>query len=167
MVLIDQHAAHESVLYYRLLKQWADRQPESQPMLDPLPVELTPEEMDDVVGAKEILERYGLALEPFGDTAWVLRAVPAMARRVSGAAMLHEVLACQRNRGAQSDTHLAIAASIACHSAVRAGQVLDMQEMEALSQALVAETNPQHCPHGRPTTLSVSTGVLERQFGRA
>ena len=167
MVLIDQHAAHESVLYYRLLKQWEVRTPESQPMLDPLPIELTPEEMDRLSGAAEIFGRYGLELEPFGDTTWMLRAVPAMARRVDCAALLHEVLASHRSPGAESDARLAVAASIACHSAVRAGQTLDHEEMEALSYALATEANPQHCPHGRPTTLRVSTGMLEREFGRA
>ena len=167
MVLIDQHAAHESVLYYRLLKQWEARAPESQPMLDPLPVELTPDEMDGLSGVAEVLGRYGLELEPFGDTTWMLRAVPAMARRVDCAALLHDVLASHRSPGAESDARLAVAASIACHSAVRAGQTLDHEEMEALSYALASEANPQHCPHGRPTTLRVSTGMLEREFGRA
>lgn len=167
MQLIDQHSAHESVLYYRLLNQWSERAPEVQPMLEPLPVELTPEQMDAVSQAGDVLERYGITLEPFGDSTWLLRTVPAMARTVNGAKLVADVLDAAKGSGDSApDAHHAVAASIACHSAVRAGQSLGMQEMEALSSALVAETNPQHCPHGRPTTIRVTTGMLEREFGR-
>jgi DNA mismatch repair protein MutL len=168
LYLIDQHAAHESVLYYRLLKQWEAREPEVQPMLEPLPIELTPEQMDAVAGAADALARYGIVLEPFGDTTWLLRAVPAMARKVSGARLVAEVLAAEGHGYSDgTEVHLAIAASIACHSAIRAGQGLGQEEMEALGHALATETNPQHCPHGRPTTIRVTTGMLEREFERA
>ena len=166
MYLIDQHAAHESVLYYRLLRQWQEHQPEVQPMLEPLPIELTPEQIESLALSKGDLDSFGLNLEPFGDTTWLLRSVPAMARRVDGAKLVAEVLDRQRS-GDTTATHTAIAASIACHSAVRAGQGLDQQEMEALGHALATETDPHHCPHGRPTTIRVTTGMLEREFGRA
>ena len=167
MHLIDQHAAHESVLYYRLLRQWEERSAEVQPMLDPLPIELTAEQLDAVPVAEEMLARYGITLETFGDTTYLLRSLPAMARRVDGAKLVAEVLAIAGKAGVHApDVQHAVAASIACHSAVRAGQALDQQEMVALSNALVAETNPNHCPHGRPTTIKVTTGMLEREFGR-
>ena len=166
MYLIDQHAAHESVLYYRLLRQWANSAPEVQPMLEPLAVGLTPQQMDALGEGRAVLERYGLLVEPFGDDTLLVRAVPVMARRVDAAKLVAEALDgfAARNNGA--DTHLATAASIACHSAVRAGQTLDLQEMTALGEALASEMNPQHCPHGRPTVIRVSTDVLGRQFGR-
>ena len=168
MHLIDQHAAHESVLYYRLLRQWEDRGAEVQPMLDPLPIELSVEQLDAVPIAQELLARYGINLEPFGDATYLLRSLPAMARRVDGAKLVAEVLAIAAKAGALApEIQHTVAASIACHSAVRAGQVLDTQEMEALIAALITETNPNHCPHGRPTTLKVSTNMLEREFGRA
>ncbi len=166
MYLIDQHAAHEAVLYYRLLRQWEERQPEVQPMLEPLPVELTPEQVEALPGAQPTLERYGVALEPFGGSTWLVRTVPLMARSISAARLIAEVLDAHRG-GADAETHLAVAASIACHSAVRAGQPLDPQEMEALSSALMADDIPQHCPHGRPTMLRVTTSALEREFGRS
>ncbi len=166
MYLIDQHAAHEAVLYYRLLRQWEERQPEVQPMLEPLPVELTPEQVEALPGAQPTLERYGVTLEPFGDATWLVRSVPLMARSISAAKLVAEVLDAHRG-GADAETHLAVAASIACHSAVRAGQPLDSQEMEALSSALMADDIPQHCPHGRPTMLRVTTSALEREFGRS
>ena len=166
MYLIDQHAAHESVLYYRLLRQWANSAPESQPMLEPLPMELTPQQMDALNEGRAALERYGLLVEPFGDDALLVRAVPVMARRVDAAKLVAETLDSFASRGSGAETHLAVAASIACHSAVRAGQTLDQQEMTALGEALASEMNPQHCPHGRPTVIRVSTDVLGRQFGR-
>ncbi len=167
MHLIDQHSAHESVLYYRLLHQWEESTPEVQPMLDPLPVELSAEQLETVPFAQETLARYGITLEAFGDTTYLLRSVPAMARRVDGAQLVADVLDVVRGAGSVTpEAHHAVAASIACHSAVRAGQALDQQEMEALSTALVTETNPQHCPHGRPTTIKVTTHMLEREFGR-
>ncbi len=167
MYLIDQHAAHESILYYRLLRQWERSAPDVQPMLEPLPVELTSEQLDALGGAREAMERYGLVLEPFGGEVWLVRAAPAMARRVDLARLVAETLDGFRTRANATDTHLAVAASIACHSAVRAGQTLDPQEMAALGDALASESNPQYCPHGRPVVVRVSTGSLEKQFGRA
>lgn len=166
MYLIDQHAAHESVLYYRLLRQWANSAPEVQPMLEPLAVGLTPQQMDALDEGRAVLERYGLLVEPFGDDTLLVRAVPVIARRVDAAKLVAEALDQFAARGKSADTHLSTAASIACHSAVRAGQTLDHQEMTALGEALAAELNPQHCPHGRPTVIRVSTDVLGRQFGR-
>ena len=166
MYLIDQHAAHESVLYYRLLRQWANSAPEVQPMLEPLPMGLTPQQMDALGDGRAVLERYGLVVEPFGDDTLLVRAVPVMARRVDAAKLVAETLDRFAARANGVETHLSAAASIACHSAVRAGQVLDPQEMMALGEALASEMNPQHCPHGRPTVIRVSTDVLGRQFGR-
>ncbi len=166
MYLIDQHAAHESVLYYRLLRQWANSTPEVQPMLEPLPMSLTPQQMDALGEGRAVLERYGLLVEPFGDGTLLVRAVPVMARRVDAVKLVAEALDRFSSRANGTDTHLSAAASIACHSAVRAGQTLDHQEMLALGEALASELNPQHCPHGRPTVIRVSTDVLGRQFGR-
>ena len=166
MYLIDQHAGHESVLYYRLLRQWANREPETQPMLEPLPVRLSPRRMDALAASRETLERYGLLLEPFGGDSWLVRAVPVMARRVDAAKMLDEVLDGLASGADADSARYAVAASIACHSSVRAGQTLTEQEMAALADALAAEANPQRCPHGRPTVVRVSNESIGRQFGR-
>lgn len=135
-------------------------------MLEPLTVDLTPLQMDALGEGRGVLERYGLLVEPFGDDTLLVRAVPVMARRVDAAKLVAEALDGFAARGLGADTHLLAASSIACHSAVRAGQTLDQQEMTALGEALASEMNPQHCPHGRPTVIRVSTDVLGRQFGR-
>ncbi|MEX2598657.1 MAG: DNA mismatch repair endonuclease MutL, partial [Dehalococcoidia bacterium] len=125
MYLIDQHAAHESVLYYRLVRQWEEAQPEVQPLLEPLPVQLVPEHLEVMDNALPALQRYGLAMEPFGDGTWLLRSVPAMARRINAQRLITEVLEKHRHGVLPAESHLSVAASIACHSAVRAGQTLD------------------------------------------
>lgn len=167
MYLVDQHAAHEQVLFDRLLRQWEDGRPEVQPLLDPLPLELTPEQMEAIQEALPVLEQLGFQLEAFGDGTWLVRAVPVMARQVSIPRLAAELLDPQRDPSlARSPTHYAMAASIACHSAVRAGQALDQQEMTALVEALERARNSHHCPHGRPTAIRLSTAALEREFGR-
>ncbi len=167
LYLVDQHAAHESVLYYRLLAAWeAGQGPAVQPLLEPLPLDLSHAEQEAAEDARAELSRYGVSLEPFGAETWLLRSLPALARRVDPRRLVAEVLEAHRHPGAYPATHQAVAASIACHSAVRAGQALSTEEMEALGRALVEEANPQHCPHGRPTTVRVSTAALAREFGR-
>ena len=166
MYLIDQHAGHESVLYYRLLRQWASREPEVQPMLEPLPAALSPRQMDALAAGRETLERCGLLVEPFGGDAWLVRAVPVMARRADPAKLLAETLDALASGDGEAGAPYAAAASIACHSSVRAGQSLSLDEMAALADALAAEANPQRCPHGRPTVIRVSNDSLGKQFGR-
>ncbi len=166
LYLVDQHAAHEQVLFERLLKEWDGASPQSQPLLDPYPLELTPEEAEAVEQALPVLERYGFLLEPFGG-AWLVRAVPAVGRPVALAPFVREMLTVVRDKSMpMGPPERALAASIACHSSVRAGMVLDRQEMEALLEQLEKADNPRHCPHGRPTTIHMSTGMLDRQFHR-
>lgn len=167
LYLVDQHAAHEQVLFERLLKEWDGVTPQSQPLLDPYPLELTPEETEAVAAALPILQRYGFLLEPFGG-AWLVRAVPAVGRPIALAPFIKEMLTVVRDKSMpMGPPERALAASIACHSSVRAGMALDMQEMEALLEQLEQADNPRHCPHGRPTTIHMSTGMLDRQFHRA
>lgn len=167
MYLIDQHAGHESVLYYRLLRQWANREPEIQPMLEPLPAALSPRQLDALAAGRETLERCGLLVEPFGGDSWLVRAVPVMARRADPAKLLAETLDALASGDGEAGAPYTAAASIACHSSVRAGQPLSLDEMAALGDALAAEANPQRCPHGRPTVIRVSNDSLGKQFGRA
>ena len=168
MYLVDQHAAHEQALFDRLLLQWERGAPEVQPLLDPLPVELTPEQVERAQDVLPLLERMGFQIEAFGEETWLVRALPSVLSRGSISRFFHEVLAPQAAQApASSPAHYAVAASVACHSAVRAGQTLEMREMEALIDALKGARNPHHCPHGRPTVVRVSTRALEREFERS
>jgi DNA mismatch repair protein MutL len=117
-----------------------------------------------------ILQAYGFHVEPFGEGAWLLRAVPSMSRQVDAEKMLAELLdpagANARTHGA-TPSHWVMAASIACHSAIRAGQTLVYEEMAELVNALETGTDPSHCPHGRPVAIKLTIGMLDREFGRA
>ena len=166
MYLVDQHAAHESVLFYQLLHRWDAGAPEVQPLLEPMPIELSPDEQDTAASAGDELHRLGLQLERFGESTWLLRTVPAGMERASPEALLHGVLAAPDQLGG-SQRHWAMAASIACHGAIRAGQTLGAAEMERLIEALENAADPTYCPHGRPTTVKLTTSMLEREFGRA
>ena len=167
MYLIDQHAAHEQVLFERLMRQWEEKQPEVQALLEPPPLELTPEQVEVMEQAAPLLQGYGFQVEPFGDGAWLVRTVPAMARRVSLTRLAAEMLDLLREGpGALGPPHRALAVSIACHSAVRAGMALEHQELVSLVEALATAENPRHCPHGRPTTVHLSRGALDREFRR-
>ena len=167
MYLIDQHAAHEQVLFERVVRQWREHQPEVQGLLEPLPLELSPEQLEVVEAALPALEEYGFRLEPFGDGAWLVRTVPAVARQVLLPRLIGDLLELLRHRSDDgSPPHRWLATSIACHSAVRAGDVLEHQQMVSLVRSLETAENPRHCPHGRPTTIRVAMELLEREFRR-
>jgi len=164
--LIDQHAAHERVRYEQVQRQVKERQPDTQGLLEPLPVELTPSQFQTLEEWRDMLGSFGFQGESFGDRAYLLRGVPAGLRDAGPQPLLSEALDLLSR--AQDPAHAAdaLAASIACHSAIRAGDVLTLQEMAALVRQLEATQSPHTCPHGRPTMLHLSASHLEREFGR-
>ena len=167
MYLIDQHAAHEQVLFDRLLLQWEKQLPEIQALLDPIPVEISPSQEEYIVEVLPTLEQLCWQLESFGARTLLVRAIPSISAQVSIPDLLEELLAPRRDPTlAETATHYAMAASIACHGSVRAGQMLGLSQMKALVESLERARNSHHCPHGRPTTIRVSTRMLEREFRR-
>ena len=168
MYLIDQHAAHERVVYDRLQQQWASQERTSQPLLVPTPAELTFSQQDTLQEYSELLAVSGFDLEPFGDNAWLLRAVPPQlaansADPVQAMLKLLDAVVLEQVVMERQD---ALAATIACHGSVRAGMTLATEEMAALLVQLEATPEPHHCPHGRPTVIHFSEYQLEREFGR-
>ena len=138
-----------------------------QPLLDPMVIELTPEQMILAENVAPTVEGFGFQMEVFGEGHWLVRAIPAMVRQASIFGLFQELLNPSRDPTlANSSTHYALAASVACHSAVRAGQVLSSEEMVTLNESLIGTRNPYHCPHGRPTIVHFSNQMLEREFGR-
>ena len=166
MYLIDQHAAHERVLFEKVSREVANRTPQSQALLEAVAVELTPGQEEMVQAGMELMERYGFILEPFGERTYLLRAVPVMARHSNPGKALVEVLDLMAYEGILKERDYALAASIACHSAVRAGMVLSQQEMDELIRQLECCDSPHTCPHGRPTMIHLSSHHLEQEFGR-
>ena len=162
--LIDQHAAHERVLFEKVSGEMPGAQ--SQALLEPVAVELSPGQEELACSSSELLERYGFLMEGFGERSYILRAVPAVIGDKDPGKALVEVLDLMAFEGLVKEREQALAASIACHGAVRAGMSMEQREMEALLVQLEACDNPHTCPHGRPTIMHLSSSHLEREFGR-
>ena len=166
--LMDQHAAHEQVLYEKIVAEMKQGSPAAQALLEPVPVELSAEDEELVRGSAEEIRAYGFELDSFDGRSYVLRAVPAVFRGSEPVEALLEVLEMTRRDGESLGGHReALAASIACHGAVRAGMRLSHEEMVEIINRLEQAANPHTCPHGRPTMLHLSSQNLERQFGRS
>jgi DNA mismatch repair protein MutL len=165
LYLIDQHAAHERVLFERFLRG-EEESKASQPLLAPVLLELTPQQGALTgVYASELLE-HGFEVEPFGGGGYLLRAAPAGLRREDPARAFVELLELVTREDSPADPRRRVAASLACHAAVRAGQTLAPEEMRDLIHQLESCDTPQTCPHGRPTMLHLSADELARRFSR-
>jgi DNA mismatch repair protein MutL len=166
MYLIDQHAAHERVMYEKILAQMTGGQVERQPLLDPLVISLDPEELSAYERSQQELTQIGFELEPFGDGTIAIRAVPALMREVDIAERLRHILR-ELADGGSGETWLdSVAISAACHTSIRAGQSLSLPEMRELIAELERTSQPRACGHGRPTMLHLTQTELERQFSR-
>lgn len=167
MYLVDQHAAHERIVYDQIRRRQHERV--AQPLLAPVPAELTTAQTATLEEYTELLAGYGFQLEPFGGEAWLVRAVPATlasARNPDPAQALVNLLDAVAVEQVVMEREDALAATIACHGAVRAGHTLTHQEMDALLRQLETTDNPHNCPHGRPTVIHFTEYQLEREFGR-
>jgi DNA mismatch repair protein MutL len=165
LYLIDQHAAHERVLYERFLADLEAARLDTQPLLQPVTVELTPRQQALLGEYAGEMRAQGFDIEPFGEGAWALRAVPAPVAADPGKG-LSAVLDLLDREDADSERRHRVAASLACHAAVRAGKTLSDAEMRELVEQLEATVSPRTCPHGRPTMLHLSADHLAREFRR-
>jgi len=168
LLVIDQHAAHERVLYERLLKQRAAGAATGQVLVTPIPVELDAWQLPLLRANREALEQLGFAFEEFGDRTLLLRVVPQIAGR-GPAAVLKDLLTelAETDQTKTTDSLLErLTIGTACHSAIRAGDVLTMEQMVALVQDLAKTDDPYTCFHGRPTLVSVPLTQLDRWFLR-
>ncbi len=165
LYLIDQHAAHERVLYEQILH--AD-DGAAQRLLDPVSVELPAAESEWVTEHLKELRRQGLQLEAFGVNAWLVRSVPDGGRPIEPEAYLRAVVAeAQQPEFRRLEAGERVRWSLACQAAVKAGDSLALDEMRELLQRLEQCDLSRVCPHGRPTTILLSREMLDRQFGRA
>ena len=166
MYLVDQHAAHERVLFDRIVREASLRESLSQPLLAPAHVELTAGQLSTLEEQRQFLADYGFELEDFGGTAYLVRAVPAVLTTKDPGKGLVDVLDMVAFEGLLKEREDVLAASLACHSAIRAGQSMTEPEMRALLEQLETTDNPHTCPHGRPTLIHFSAYHMEREFGR-
>jgi len=169
--LIDQHAAHERVLFEKIRTQRAKQQVEVQGLLEPFLLEATPQQQVILKSEIDNLLGYGFAVEPFGENGFLVRSVPAvLADAVKDSSQglgeaLKEIIDAL-SEGEKANWEERIEASLACHGAVKAGQVLSHEEMRELIRLLEKAAMPRTCPHGRPTMVHLSASQLEKEFGR-
>ena len=171
MVVIDQHALHERVLYERVCAKVLSENAslESQRLLVPEPVSLTPAERTAAIDVKETLARIGIEIDEFGGETILIHSYPAMLPKTSPGDMLRTLLESVIAAGKQPDpkdllNHLL--STIACKAAVKAGDPLNSQEITSLLEQKDLYHETHHCPHGRPTALFFSRDELDRMFGR-
>jgi DNA mismatch repair protein MutL len=168
MYLIDQHAAHERVLYEKFM---AERQRHSlaiQNFLEPHPVEVPIESADVLTEHLEVLSGIGLTLEPFGGTTFLLRSVPAVVAREDPQSVVNDIVA-EIDAGdapMEASEEARLILRVCKRAAIKAGQTLAMAEMQELIRQLEMCASPRTCPHGRPTMIHLSADQLAREFGR-
>ncbi len=168
LYLIDQHAAHERVLYEQFMAQVAAGQPIAQRTLEATAVEVTAEAAALVQENAANLEALGLELEPFGERTFRVRAVPAILADSDPALAVKIILDDLANgdEPGESTAEARLILHVCKGAAVKAGQVLSYAEMQALIQQLSRCASPRSCPHGRPTLIHLSREQLAKEFGR-
>ncbi len=161
LVIIDQHAAHERVLFDRARASLPGTRALSQSLLFPAAITLSPDEFERYESLGRTLDSLGFETEPFGPRSLIVRGIPAGVRNWNDGRLLQEILGEGRSG---VDGFLR---SYACRAAIKAGTRLSAEEMESLADQLFATELPYTCPHGRPTMLRVGLAELERRFARS
>ncbi|SHO64324.1 DNA mismatch repair protein MutL [Pseudoxanthobacter soli DSM 19599] len=169
MVIVDQHAAHERLVYERLKAARAAHGVERQMLLVPEIVDLPAEDVDRLAARAEEIEGFGLSLEAFGPGAVAVREVPALLGTTDVAALVRdladEIAEWDRATGLEERLNR-IASTMACHGSVRSGRRMRVEEMDALLREMEATPNSGTCNHGRPTFITLTLADIERLFGR-
>jgi DNA mismatch repair protein MutL len=168
VVVVDQHVAHERVLYERARARLDGTAQPSQQLLFGQTLELTPAEAALLVEIMEHVTRLGFTVRMFGGTTVMVEGIPADVRGGAAADLLREVLDEYREeqRSSGPDVREALAKSYACRAAIKAGDTLNEREQRALLEQLFATAMPYVCPHGRPVLFRLSLQELDRRFGR-
>lgn len=168
LFIIDQHAAHEKVLYERTMKSFATREFTSQNLCPPIVVTLSMQEENLLQQYLPEFERLGFVIEHFGGREYAISAVPDNLFGLNGQQLLLDILdGLTEITGTEtSDMIRNRVATMSCKAAVKGNNHLSYQEAEALIDELLTLENPYHCPHGRPTIISMTKGEIERKFKR-
>ncbi len=169
IVIVDQHAAHERLVYERMKKALAEGGIARQPLLIPEVVEMDPSEVTRVSARAAELEELGLVIEEFGPDALVVREIPAMLDRLDIKGLLRDLadeIAETGNALSLKERLEEVAGTLACHTSVRAGRRLNAEEMNALLREMEATPHSGQCNHGRPTYVELKLSDIEKLFGR-
>lgn len=171
LIIVDQHAAHERILYERIMARFESGGAEGQRLLFPFTIRLTRQELDAVKSVSGLLARLGFEVEPFGSDALLVQAVPSPHPHFDAERcireMIHELAHGSDLTRAARNQNERVAMSFACKGAVKAGQKLAPEEMQDLFDQLFATPLPYHDVHGRPTVVRLGLGELKRKFGRS
>ena len=169
IVVVDQHAAHERLVYERMKTQMAEGSVIRQALLTPEVVELDPAEADRVLARADELAQLGLIVEPFGGGAVLVRETPALLGDTDVQGLIRDIADDLAEHGAAlalSERLGEVCGTMACHGSVRAGRVLSAPEMNALLRQMEATPHSGQCNHGRPTYVELKLADLEKLFGR-
>ncbi|TSA48086.1 MAG: DNA mismatch repair endonuclease MutL [Chloroflexi bacterium] len=168
LYLIDQHAAHERILFEKLMAQHEQKAIPSQALLTPAVVHLPPASAKMIEDQLPVLQHFGFHVEPFGQNSYQVRAMPTLFANSDPAAALRALVEDfeEDETPLQNELEAKIAGRVCKRLAVKAGQVLSPDEQRALLNDLETCASPRTCPHGRPTMIHLSVDTLERQFGR-
>ena len=167
LMIVDQHAAHERIVYEHLRKSIADAHIEAQTLLIPQELEFSAKETRVLLEMGEKLRPLGIELDHFGGNSFLLRAVPALLKRVEWQPFLSELISdYAENASDPTDLFDASVMLMACHGAIRAGQSLTQEEMTRLVTELGEMDLPTNCPHGRPIFRQLTFREMERMFKR-
>lgn len=169
ILIIDQHVAHERILYEMLRAKRGQAAIETQPLLTPVTVELDRRLMEVALQSLDELAGAGFDLAPFGSSSILIRSVPAMLRRESPADTLRDLIEdiAEGTQGSRLSVRENVWVMCSCKMAIKAGERLGLAEMEKLILDLAQTENPYLCPHGRPITIMLSRNDLLRKFKRA
>lgn len=168
MYIIDQHAAHERLLYEQIKSAYYSKDKQTQLLLIPVLVELTTKEMDIVINNMEMFEKSGFMLEEFGDNTIKISGVPNIGYDIEYKSMFKDIIdeMLGANKTEKSEKEFRFLATLACKAAVKGRMKLDRQEQIALIEEMVKLDNPFTCPHGRPTAYEITKYEIERRFLR-
>jgi DNA mismatch repair protein MutL len=166
LFFVDQHAAHERVLYEKICKAILNGDVHVQGLLNPVIVEIPPHLMDSLLEHGVDWDKAGFTLDHFGGNSYVLRSVPVHLNNLDPGKAFMEILEEIGFGGNYFEWQEKLTKSLACHSAVRSGDIMDRTEMENLLTSLEGCDQPNTCPHGRPTMIQISSKYFEKEFGR-
>ena len=172
LVIIDQHAAHERILYQRLRRGFEQKDIPGQTLMFPVTIELGPDHAETMEKEAESVAALGIEVEFFGDSTWVIKAVPALVSRLSPQDVLTDILDGLRNRSSTGMSDVVpeyidnLLASMACKAAIKSGNRLQPEEMLELLQQMENSDIFSHCPHGRPVIKTFTRQEIEKWFHR-
>ncbi len=168
LLIIDQHAAHEKVLYEELMKELSENHVYSQNLLAPVVLTLTPREKEVLASYQEAFTKLGFEIEEFGGDEYTVKAVPSHFLHLASRELFYSILdeLLENPQGGKTELITDRCASISCKAAVKGNHTLSFSEAEKLIEKMLRAEEPYHCPHGRPTTISMTKKEFEKKFKR-